>query len=86
MTPTQILDRILAPVADCLTPEMAQRLVNLRADPDMQARIDELASKNTDGELTHDERAEYETYVHAAGFVAVLQANARRILNQSGAH
>ena len=39
-----------------------------------QARIDELADKCTEGELTHEERAEYETYVRAGTFISILQA------------
>ena len=33
-----------------------------------------------EGELTDEERAEYEGYVRANNFVAVLQAKARKIL------
>jgi len=37
---TTILARLLEPLGQCLTPEVAKALVNLRADPHVQARID----------------------------------------------
>ena len=79
-TPTW-LARLLAPVSRCLTPDVARELVNLRADPAMQERLDELADKSTEGTLTDDERKEYETYVHAIDFIAILRAQARNLLN-----
>ena len=75
------LARLLEPVGRCLTPDVARELVNLRADPAMQERLDELADKSTEGTLTDDEREEYETYVHAIDFIAILQAQARNLLN-----
>lgn len=78
MTP---LARLLEPVGRCLTPEVARKLINLHADPAMQERLDELADKSTEGTLTEDERAEYETYVHAIDFIAILQAQSRSLLN-----
>jgi hypothetical protein len=74
------LDRLLEPFGDCLTPEVAEKLANLRADSVVQARLEELADKSTEGELSEDERAEYESYVHAIDVLAVLQAKARRLL------
>jgi hypothetical protein len=75
-----VLDRLLDPVSRCLTPDVARRLVGLRAEPDVQARIDALAEKSTEGQLSQDERAEYEAYVRAVDFIAILQAKARRLL------
>jgi hypothetical protein len=34
-------------------------VIGFRADPELQARIEEPAQKSTEGELTEDERAEY---------------------------
>ncbi|HSU54804.1 MAG TPA: hypothetical protein VLT36_12150 [Candidatus Dormibacteraeota bacterium] len=74
---------MLEPVSDCFTKESASKLVQVRADPQLQARIDELADKCTEGELNEDERAEYETYVRAGNLISVLQAKARRFLRGS---
>jgi hypothetical protein len=75
-----ILDRLLDPVTRCLTPEVAQQLVALRADPQFQERLDTLADKCTEGLLSADEREEYETYVQAVHIIAILQAKARKLL------
>jgi hypothetical protein len=80
-----ILDQLLAPVGDCLTPEVARHLVDLHASPDVQARLEELADKNTAGQLSAEERAEYETAVAAIEFISMLQAKARRLLRQTPA-
>lgn len=77
---TTALDRILDPVTRCLTPDVAEQLAHLEIDPSTQARLDELADKSTAGELTEEERAEYEASVHALDFLAVLQAQARQRL------
>jgi len=79
------LVRLLAPVGECMTPEVAKKMADLRADPDIQARVDELADKCTEGELTAEERAEYESYVHATRVIGVLQAQARSILSRHNA-
>ena len=78
------LARLLEPVGRCLTPQVATALVNLRADPAVQTRIDELADKCTEGALSAVEQSEYETYMHAIDFIAVLQAQARRLLEANG--
>jgi hypothetical protein len=77
-----VLSRLLDPVGRCLTPEVevAQQLVALQVDPAVQARLEELADKCTEGQLSADERTEYETYVQALEFIAVLQAQARSLL------
>lgn len=77
---TEILDRLLEPVTSCFSPDVARRLVDLRADVKTQARIDKLAELAGEGELSEDERAEYAAYVDAMNFIGVLQARARRIL------
>lgn len=78
MTPSAVLDRLLSPVIECLTRESAERLAELQADPEAQARIDELAGKCTEGDLTQEEREEYEAYVRASDIIAILQAKARK--------
>ena len=71
------LDRLLDAVGRCLNAESAQQIVELRADSQLQARLDELADKANDGRLSDEERSEYETYVRALDFIAVLQGKAR---------
>src|SRR5207237_746129 len=71
------IDRMLEPVGDCLTEEVAGKLIQLRASPQLQARIDELADRCTENVLNEEERAEYETYVRVGNLIAWLQAKAR---------
>ena len=77
-----VLDRLLDPITRCLTPESARALVELRADAVAQARIAELAEKCNEGQITPDERREYETYVQVGNVLAILQAKARLLLRQ----
>jgi hypothetical protein len=78
-----VLSRLIDPLASILTPEVARKLVRLRFDAKAQAHIDKLARKCNEGELSDDERREYETYVHAIDFIAILQAKARALLKNS---
>jgi len=77
---TATLERLFDPVGRCLTPEAARALVELRADEEFQARLDELADKNTAGALSPEEGAEYDLYLSALSVVTVLQSQARRRL------
>jgi len=79
----RVIERILDPVSSALNEEAARKLVGLKTDRKLQARVAKLARKCNDGELTQKERAEYEFYVMAGEFVAILQAKARVILNRS---
>jgi hypothetical protein len=72
-----VLDRLLDPLRDCLTPALARRLVKFRADAATQARVGELADKCNEGELTQAERREYAAYVRAIHLISVLQSKAR---------
>jgi hypothetical protein len=78
-----VLGRIIGPLARILTPEVALKLVRLRFDAKMQSEIDQLACKCNEGELSDDEHREYETYVHAIDFIAILQAKARALLKHT---
>jgi hypothetical protein len=75
-----LLERILEPVSSSLNKEAARRIVSLKADRRVQARVSKLADKCTEGELTPDERREYEMYIMADHLVAVLKAQARIVL------
>lgn len=72
--------KLLDDVSRCLTPAVARRIVEVRADAETQARVKELAEKCNEGQLTPNERAEYESYVSTNTFVAILQAKARAVL------
>lgn len=73
-------DRATDPILQFLTVEQARALADFRGDEALQVRIEELAQKSTEGQLSESERAEYEGYVRANKFIAILQAKARKRL------
>ena len=80
-----VLEEMLEPVSRCFGLETARALVGLRVNEQTQARVDEQAEKCNEGQLTPDERAEYEEYVQASTLIGILQAKARRMLAQAKA-
>ena len=61
-------------------PEKAEAILRFRVAPELQARIEELAGKSTEGQLTETERAEYVGYVRANKFIVTLQRQARQLI------
>ena len=78
-----VLDQLVAPLGECLTPESARRLLALKVDRKLQARVDDLAGRHSRGELTPEEQAEYGGYVYFDTFVAILKSKARQLLAAS---
>ena len=78
-----ILNEMLEPLLDALTPESARALAQFRAKPSIQARVDQLAAKCNQGELSDEERAEYEEYVRVGNLMAIIKAKAKRVLAQT---
>jgi len=81
-----LLDRILEPVSSSLNEEAARKLLDLKADRKTQALIAKLADKCNEGDMTPEERHEYEMYVMAGHLVAILKAQARILLARKGQH
>ena len=80
-----VLDELISPLGECLTRESARRLVALKADAKLQARVDDLASRHSRGELTRRKRLNTGSYVSFDTFVAILKSKARQLLaNSSG--
>ncbi len=82
-TAEHFLDRYLDPVTDALTPEVAQRILDLEPEADVVARVEELGEKSDAGTLTDAECREYRALADAGTLVALLKAKARRRLAQS---
>jgi len=78
---SKAFDRVTDPVFRLLSPDQVAQLVEYHGDESLQERIEELARKANEGELSEAERAEYEGYAHANKFVAVLQTKASQALN-----
>jgi hypothetical protein len=76
---TAAFERGIRPLLDIVLLEKAEAILGFRADPALQARIDELAGKSTEGQLTEAEGEEYAGYVRANKFVAVLRRQAQQL-------
>lgn len=74
------MQRVLGPLLRELPASAAEQIVHAQADEQLQQRVEELAEKANEGELTAAERREYEAYVDAGDLVATLQAVARKVL------
>jgi hypothetical protein len=74
------LDRLLDRLSECFTPAVARRVADFRADAETQARIEKLAGKCNEGELSESERREYESYARAIHMISILQSKARSLL------
>ena len=82
---TTAVERLLSPLASSFDEAALHNLVEYRADAQAQNRIDELAEKCNEGTLTASEEREYESLVQTATFLAILQAEARKILKTQNA-
>jgi hypothetical protein len=77
---TRVVERLVSPLGDCLTPESARRLLALKPDPEFQKQVDDMATRHTEGQLTPEEEAEYGQYVSYGTFIAILKSRARQLL------
>jgi hypothetical protein len=80
-TATDYLSSYLAPIADELTPQQAEKILAIKPTAELLARVEELGDKANEGALTAEERAEYEYYVDVDDVIGLLKAKARRLLN-----
>lgn len=70
----------MSPVTACLDDSSLRALVELRAAPEAARRMEWLAERANEGQLTTEERSEYESCVMFANFLGVLQSKARQKL------
>ena len=76
-----VLEAYLDPIAACLTPEVARRIVDCRPDARVQGRLDYLRERANQGLLSDAERAEYAEFVDALDFMALLKGKVRSLHN-----
>ena len=81
-TVENFLDRYLDPVTQAFSPDVAQRILDLKPDEGVLARVEELGQKSNSGDITEAERDEYQSLADAGTLVALLKAKARRFLAQ----
>lgn len=80
--PTSSVRELIDLLGDCLTPETARRLVELRTSPQFDQRVEELADKCNEGLLSEEERDEYDAIIHFGNVIAILQAKSRKLLSR----
>jgi hypothetical protein len=76
------LERLLRPLSQEMSLELAHRLVNVQADMETQARYEDLADGRTAGRLSPAEEAELEAIVRANTLLGVLKAEAQLLLSR----
>lgn len=73
-------ERGISSLLQLVLPDKAAEVAAWQGDHEIAARIEALAAKSSEGELSPAERAEYAGYVRANKFVAILQLRARKLL------
>jgi hypothetical protein len=82
---TAILERLIEPENDNLTPEVAQYILRLDFPRKDHQRLQRLSAKASAGTLSDKERAELDDYLRIADLLALMQSKARRALKRAGA-
>ena len=60
------------------SPELAEYFVATQPKAELQSRIDTLAAKANEGELTANEQSEYATYIEAMAVIALMRVKSLR--------
>ena len=74
------VERLLRSLVDCMTPECARQMLQLKPDPQLVARVEKLGNKSNAGTLTEREQEEYERYVRYGTLLDIIHAKARLLL------
>ena len=79
---SSLANHVLDLAAQCFDASTLNALAKLRLTPKLAARVDRLADKANEGQLTLDERATYDELRAAFHLITRLQAKARSFLSQ----
>ena len=63
--------------AECFDAPTLDALAKLRLNPKLTSRVNRLADKANEGELTPRERSEYQAYINTSEMLALIQLRAR---------
>jgi hypothetical protein len=81
ISPTDnLVGAMLEPFTAALPLEVAQQLATLKAPAHIQTRLNQLAAKANEGELSPEERADYESLVRAGNILNIIKAKAKKSL------
>lgn len=81
MTADAILEKMLDPIAQCLTREAARQILSFQVDHATRKRVDILAELARSGEINEEQKQEYRELVDAMDLVALLKSKARTVLS-----
>lgn len=82
MASQTVSERMLEPLTECFSPEVARRIVDAQVDAGTQARIDELATKANRGTISEAEQSEYAEFVEYIDLLAIIKAKSRLLLKK----
>jgi hypothetical protein len=85
MTDRSAFEQLLRPLRRGLNAELAALLLRMQADDEVQARYEDLAERNTEGQLSPAEQNELVSIVRANSLLTVLKAEARAFLQHPNA-
>ena len=85
MTDKSSLEQLLRPLRRGLNAELAALLLRMEADDEVQARYEDLAERNTEGQRSPAEQGELALMVRANALLSVLKAEARAFLQHPSA-
>ena len=77
-----ILDRLILPSQGDLAPEAARSLLTIQFGPDDRQRMQELARRAKEGDLSPEELSQAEAYERVGNLLGLLQSKARLSLKQ----
>ncbi len=67
-----------------MTPSLARHLLKMNFSDEDAGRMDELADKNQEGEITPAELEELDNFVRVGTVLSILQSRARKLLGRTG--
>lgn len=84
ITEADILSEVVAPDQPGISPAFAQAILDLHFNDKANKQIRKLLDKNNKGTINETERAVLDKYLRVGQFLDLMQAKARRSLEQSG--
>jgi len=75
---------MLDPFAGTKNEEAARAILSLRATPEMEERVEVIAQRSREGQLSDEEQRQYESFSDTVAMISLLQAHARRTLRKAG--
>jgi hypothetical protein len=83
-TEAAILARLIQ-ARDSVSPDVAKYFLSIDFAADDTARMNVLAERAREGNLTAEEAAELDSYLHVGSLLSILQSKARRLLKSDSA-